>query len=91
MLQSGAHHWRCLFAQCMNISKLIYMGNLYLQQIVNIEKFVEHNISSIGITITTYYVLVPRYKPTAGHNSQRNRLDRLNFLSCMHGTLTWML
>ena len=31
------------------------MENLYLQQIVNIEKFIEHNILSIGITITTYY------------------------------------
>ena len=56
MLQSGAHHWRCLFTQCMNISKLICMGNLHLQQIVNIEKFVEHNILSIGITNTTYHV-----------------------------------
>ena len=56
MLQSGAHHWRCLFTQCMNISKLICMGNLHLQHIVNIEKFVEHNILSIGITNTTYHV-----------------------------------
>ena len=55
MLQSGAHHWRCLFTQCMNISELICMGNLHLQQIVNIEKFVEHNLLSIGIIITTYY------------------------------------
>ena len=55
VFQSGAHHWRCLFTQCMNISELICMGNLYLQQIVNIEKFVVHNILSIGITITTYY------------------------------------
>ena len=56
VLQSGAHHWRSLFTQCMNISELICMGNLHLQQITNMENFVEHNILSINIKITTYYV-----------------------------------
>ena len=56
VLQSGAHHWRSLFAQCMNISELICMGNLHLQQIINIENFVEHNILSIDIKMSTYHV-----------------------------------
>ena len=36
-------------------------------------------------------MLVPMYKPTARHDSQRNRVVRLNSLSCMHGTRTWVL
>ena len=44
----------------MNISELIHMGNLHLQQIANIEKFVEHNILSNGIRIT---VADPGFSP----------------------------
>ena len=56
MLQSGAHHWRCLFTQSMNISELIYMGNLHSQHIINTAKFPNDNILLIDIIITTCYV-----------------------------------
>ena len=56
MLQSGAHHWRCLFTQSMNTSEIICMENLHSQQIINTAKFSNDNILSIDIIITTYYV-----------------------------------
>ena len=56
MLQNGAHHWRCLFTQRMNISETICMGNLHLKQIINTAKFPNDNILSIDIIITKYYV-----------------------------------
>ena len=56
MLQSGAHHWRCLFTQSMNISEIICIGNLHSQHIINTAKFPNDKILLIDIIITIYYV-----------------------------------
>ena len=56
MLQSGAHHWRCLFTQSMNIPEIICMGNQHSQHIINTAKIPNDNIILIDIIITTYYV-----------------------------------